>query len=106
MSTSTSGTAYALSGPETAPVVALIHGIGVNQHLWRDYRSALSERYRVLSYDLYGHGESMRPPAMLSLTLFAAQLRELLDELNIERCAAVGYSLGGMINRRFAMDYP
>lgn len=66
----------------------------------------MAVRYRVLSYDLYGHGESSRPSATLSLTLFAQQLRELLDELNIEPCTGVGFYMGGMINRRFAMDYP
>ena len=43
---------------------------------------------------------------MPSLTMFSEQLRALLDEIGIERCTVVGFSLGGMINRRFAMDYP
>ncbi|MDH3693150.1 MAG: alpha/beta fold hydrolase [Gammaproteobacteria bacterium] len=105
MPKSRNGTAYQLSGPKNAPVVTLIHGIGINRHIWREYEPALSWSYRVLSYDLCGHGESVPPPARLSLTVFAKQLRELLDELYIERSALVGFSMGGMINRRFAMDY-
>lgn len=106
MSAHARGTSYTLKGPQDAPVVALIHGVGINRRIWSGYEATLSERYRVLSYDLYGHGESAPPPATLSLRLFATQLVELLDALDVERCALVGFSLGGMINRRFAMDHP
>ena len=99
------GTVYDLSGPEGAPVVALIHGLGLNRQTWQWHEAALSARYRVLNYDLFGHGESAPPPATPSLSLFATQLRDLLDFLGIERCAMVGFSLGGMINRRFALDH-
>jgi len=106
MPKSRSGTAYQLSGPENAPVITLIHGIGINQNIWRAYKPVLSGSYRVLSYDLCGHGESAKPFESLSLKVFATQLRDLHDELDIERSALVGFSMGGMINRRFAMDYP
>ena len=101
-----SGTTYELSGPDQAPVFTLIHGLGVKRELWHDHVEVLSRRYRVLIYDLYGHGQSSRSPDTLSLAVFSQQLRELLDELDIEHSVIAGFSLGGMINRRFAMDYP
>ena len=100
------GTVYELTGPEQAPVVVLIHGLGLNRHVWQAHEPALADRYRVLNYDLFGHGDSAPPPATPSLSMFSIQLRDLLDDLAIERCAIVGFSLGGMINRRFAMDHP
>jgi len=100
------GTAYRLSGPEEAPVVVLIHGLGLNQHIWQWHQPEISIHCRVVNYDLYGHGESAPPPSTPSLSLFAQQLADLLDSLSIDRCSIVGFSLGGMINRRFAMDYP
>lgn len=103
---SKNGTAYELSGPILAPVVVFIHGLGLNRHIWDSYVNRFAGRYRVLSYDLYGHGESARPPRAPSLRLFAEQLVELFDELKIERAMLIGFSLGGMINRRVAMDYP
>ena len=99
-------TAYDLCGPDGAPLVVLIHGLGLTRQLWQWHAPALSARYRVLCYDLFGHGESAPPPEAPSLALFSAQLRGLLDRLEVESCALVGFSLGGMINRRFALDHP
>ena len=104
--TSANGSCYELSGADGAPVVVLIHGLGLNRGIWQDYRARLGQRYRVLVYDLYGHGDSAPPPQMPSVTLFSEQLIGLLDELGIEQCVAVGFSLGGMINRRMAIDHP
>ena len=104
--TSDNGTVYELSGPAQAPVVVLIHGLGLNRNVWQWHEPALASRYRVLNYDLFGHGESAPPPVTPSLTMFAEQLLGLLDFLGIEQCAIVGFSLGGMINRRFAFDHP
>ena len=103
---SSSGTAYQLTGPVDAPVLVLIHGLGLNRQVWEAYVEALAVQYRVLDYDLYGHGETVPLPRNPDLSLFAEQLVELLDELGIERAVLVGFSLGGMINRRVAMDYP
>ena len=83
----------------------MIHGLGLNRHVWQWHEPALASRFRVVNYDLYGHGESSAPPIKPSLTLYAEQLRGLLDELGIWQAALVGFSLGGMINRRFALDY-
>lgn len=99
------GTAYEFSG-SSGPVVALVHGLGLNRHSWQWQKEALSKQYRLLTYDLYGHGESAGPPKTPSLTLFARQLRDLLDHTGVERAAIAGFSLGGMIARRFSMDYP
>ena len=99
------GTQYDLTGPEKAEAIVLIHGLGLNRHIWKDYIPAFSQHYRVLSYDLFGHGESLSPPDKPDLSTYANQLLGLLDELDINRAALVGFSLGGMINRRIAIDH-
>ncbi len=106
MKRTSNGTVYECSGPEDAPVLVLIHGLGLNRHIWQDHKPALSSRYRVLCYDLFGHGDSAPPPSRPTLSLFSAQLYGLLNMLGIAQPAIVGFSLGGMINRRFAIDYP
>lgn len=100
------GTAYESTGPADAPCVVLIHGLGLNRACWQWTRPALVDGYRVLSYDLYGHGESTDPPEPPSLSLFSRQLQGLLDYCGLADAVIVGFSLGGMIARRFAQDCP
>ena len=100
------GTQFEMTGPVDAPVVVLIHGLGLNKECWQCTTPALSDIYRVLSYDLYGHGVSVAPPQTPSLSLFATQLAGLLDHCGIECATIAGFSLGGMIARRFAQDTP
>ena len=98
------GTAYESfgSGPR---VIALVHGLGLNRHSWQRQVAALSRTHRVITFDLHGHGDSSVPPITPSLTVFSEQLVELLDHLGIARASVFGFSLGGMIARRFAMDH-
>lgn len=100
------GTVYELSGPANAPVVVMIHGLGLNRACWQWTVPALADRYRVLSYDLFGHGQSAAPPETPSLSLFSKQLSALLVHLDIGSATLAGFSLGGMIARRFAQDAP
>ena len=92
-------------GRETG-VVVLIHGLGLTRATWAGQILALSQHHDVLAYDLFGHGESDPPYCTPDLTLYSNQLCHLLDRLDIMACHLVGFSLGGMINRRFAMDHP
>jgi (E)-2-((N-methylformamido)methylene)succinate hydrolase len=103
---SKTGTRYDLNGPSGAPVLVLVHGLGLTRATWDEFVPSLAQAYRVLTYDLCGHGESALPFQKPSLTMLSNQLAALLDELGITRVAIVGFSLGGMINRRFAIDHP
>ena len=100
------GTAYELHGPEDAPMVALIHGVGLNRHCWQWTLPALTDRYRVVTYDFWGHGDSPPPPEPPTMRLMARQVAGVLDACGAENAVIVGFSLGGMIARRFAQDYP
>ena len=85
--------------------MVLIHGLGLCREIWAPHIEALSEEFRVVAYDLYGHGESTPPPSEASLAVYATQIVHLLDHLDIARAHIVGFSIGGMINRRFAIDH-
>ena len=98
------GTAWERHG--TGPPVVLIHGFGLNRGMWRWQLPALMPHFAVITYDLLGHGESAPPGGTPDLALFAAQLRGLMDSRGIARAAVAGFSLGGMIARRFALDHP
>ena len=99
------GTRYDLTGPSRAPVLVLVHGLGLTRATWDAFVPAFAQGYRVLTYDLCGHGESALPQETPSLPVLSGQLAALLDALGIARATIIGFSLGGMINRRFAMDH-
>ena len=99
------GTAFALHGPPGAPVVVLIHGLGLNRALWRDTTPALT-RFRVLTYDLLGHGQTPSRGDRPTLADLTAQLAALMDYLKLPRAALVGFSMGGMVARAFAQTHP
>lgn len=107
MAVAQDGTAYDLTGPVGAPAVVLIHGLGLTRGItWGQFAPILAQNFRVLTYDLPGHGDSALPEGLVSLTMLSNQLISLLDELAIDRAALVGFSLGGMVNRRCALDHP
>ena len=97
-------TAWELHG--RGPTVALVHGFGLNRAMWQWQLPALTPRFSVLTYDLLGHGESAPPAGAPTLAMFSGQLLRLMDRCGVERAAVVGFSLGGMIARRFALDRP
>lgn len=98
------GTDYAVHG--AGPTVVLIHGLGLTRATWDGMIPALAARFRIVAYDLIGHGASALPAGPPDLAMFARQIRDLMDHLGLGRAALVGFSLGGMINRRFALDFP
>ena len=98
------GTAYQLDGQ--GPAVVLVHGMGMKRAMWQWLLPALTPHFQVLSYDLLGHGESADPAGRPDLSMLAAQIVELLDDCGLARAAVAGFSLGGMIARRFALDHP
>ena len=98
------GTAFDVAG-DGSPVV-LIHGVGLCRELWDATFPWFAERHRAIRYDIYGHGESSPIPRTADLGLYAEQIVRLLDHLDLDAAHVVGFSIGGMINRRFALDVP
>lgn len=98
------GTAFAESG--SGPSVVLVHGLGLRSAMWQWQLPDLEPHFRVLVYDLLGHGESAPPPGSPDLAMFSDQLLRLMDHCAVETAGVVGFSLGGMIARRFAIDHP
>jgi (E)-2-((N-methylformamido)methylene)succinate hydrolase len=99
------GTVYDLTGPQDAPAVVLIHGLGLTRAVWQWLLPDL-RKFRVVTYDMIGHGQTPPPEGQPTLKDLADQLAALLDHLGIGKAALVGFSMGGMVARRFAQDYP
>lgn len=98
--------AYCLVGPEDAPVVVLGHALGSSSEIWGYQLPLLSPKFRVLLYDLPGHGESDPPVGQDSFDDLATDLAALLDHIGVDRVILAGLSIGGMIAQHFALLYP
>lgn len=98
------GTRYEVAG-SGLPVV-LIHGLGLNHAMWQWVTPSLTQDYRIISYDLIGHGDSYRHPVGLAMSHFVDQLMNFVNHLELDRFAVVGFSLGGLIAEAFALAQP
>lgn len=90
---------------EGDPVI-LIHGVGLDLTIWERQIECLSKQYRVISYDMVGHGQSARPPGPYTLSQFVKQLDDLLFDLSISKAHIVGFSMGGLVAQGFAVEHP
>jgi 3-oxoadipate enol-lactonase len=75
--------------------------------MWRRQIPHLARRYRVVSYDMRGHGESAAPDYPYSLEMLGEDVISVLDSLGIVRPAIfLGISIGGMIGQALALRHP
>lgn len=90
--------------------VILLHGFAVNADLnWRrpGVTQKLARSFRVIAPDLRGHGKSDKPQDVGRYGVqMAKDAIRLMDHLNIRRAHVVGYSLGGFLALRLAIDHP
>ncbi|OPA92150.1 2-succinyl-6-hydroxy-2,4-cyclohexadiene-1-carboxylate synthase [Pseudomonas fluorescens] len=91
----------------TGPVVLLGSSYLWDRDMWAPQITALSQKYRVIVPELWGHGESgPLPVSTRSLDDLARQTLALLDHLDIEHINLVGLSVGGMWGARLALLAP
>ena len=100
---SSSGTFYAYNKKETIPIV-FIHGVGLTHEIWQPQLDYF-KNYTTLSYDILGHGNTPLEKDQLSFDDFSDQLIHLLDELKIIKVHLVGFSIGSLIARNFAIRF-
>lgn len=86
--------------------VLLVHGVGSGRHDWAAAGRVLSDRFRVIRCDLRGHGQSPAPDGDWRIDDFSNDIARLLDTLDIDTVSLAGFSLGGLIAQRFALDHP
>ncbi|MFC5591853.1 alpha/beta fold hydrolase [Sporosarcina soli] len=89
----------------TGEPLVFIHGVGLDHAMWEHQVNRLSEQYRVIVYDMIGHGGSSHPPGPYSLSQYVEQLAALVDGLSLEKIHLVGFSMGGMVAQGFALAY-
>jgi 3-oxoadipate enol-lactonase len=93
-------------GPPDAPVLVLGPSLGTDLGLFDEQARALADRYRVVRFDLRGHGGSPVVPGPYEVADLADDVRRLLDDLGIDTFAYAGVSLGGAIGLQLAVTVP
>ncbi|WP_330250682.1 alpha/beta hydrolase [Nocardia sp. NBC_00565] len=95
-------------GPADAPTIVLVHGWTCAIEYWNAQINAFADEYRVIAYDVRGHGESEPGSSPLTTDLLADDLAAVLDATLRpgERAVLVGHSLGGMTLQAWAGRYP
>jgi 3-oxoadipate enol-lactonase len=88
------------------PWVILAHALGANLTLWDDTARHLAARYRVLRFDLRGHGGSDAPVGAYTMTRLADDVVVLMDALDIGQAHFCGVSVGGMVAQTLGVRYP
>ncbi len=88
---------YIDEGKTKTPVIILIHGFPLNKSMWHKQIGELKENFRVIAYDIRGHGNSHSGEESFSIELFVSDLLSLMDTLKVEEAIICGFSMGGYI---------
>lgn len=86
-------------------IIIIAHGLYGSSDNWVTIARALGERFRVIAVDLRNHGKSLHH-AEHNFDAMAADIKDLLIELNIPKANLIGHSMGGKVVMQFALSYP
>ena len=92
-------------GREKCPMI-LLHGNGGNASSFFYVVDHFIKKRRVITLDTRGHGRSPKGDKPFTLKQFAEDLRDFMDEMQIDKADIIGYSDGGNIAMLFALKYP
>jgi pimeloyl-ACP methyl ester carboxylesterase len=95
---------YEMTG-EGDPIL-FIHGLGSSTRDWEEQVPVFSQKYKIITIDLRGHGQTDKPKGPYSMKMFAEDIAELLKKLGINSTHILGISLGGGVAFQMAVDYP
>jgi len=86
--------------------LVFIHGLSDNLLYWEVLATTLKKDFRVVRFDLRGHGQSPLGDGEITIDTYVNDLKDILDELNIKKANLIGFSLGGAVALDFAVRYP
>ena len=102
--TDSSGTFYLLNKTDQKIPIVLIHGVGLTHEIWQPQLDYFKD-YTTLSYDILGHGKTPLNIKDISFDDFSEQLLNLINELKFDKVHLIGFSIGSLIARNFAIKH-
>jgi 3-oxoadipate enol-lactonase len=97
---------YTLSGAPQNPVVVFSNSLGTTLDMWQPQLAALEQNFRILRYDMRGHGSSELTDLPCSIATLGQDVLALLDALAIEKVHFCGLSIGGVIGQWLGANAP
>jgi 3-oxoadipate enol-lactonase len=97
---------HVIDGDPDAPTLVLVESLGSSLAMWDPQVEPLGRHFRVVRFDLRGHGRSPVPPGPYEIADLGADLLALLDRLGVERAHLCGLSIGGMVTLWVAEHAP
>ena len=98
---------YRLDGKADAPLLVMSNSLGTTHEMWAHQMPALETRFRVLRYDVRGHGQSAVPAQSYTVDRLGKDVVALLDHVGVKRAHFCGLSMGGVTGMwlgRYAPD--
>ncbi len=92
-------------GTKGDPIV-LLHACALSRHMWEFQAEALRGAHHVVAPDMRGHGSSDVPSFVTSIERMAADVRALVESLEMGPAILVGHGMGGYVALQYARDYP
>ena len=102
--TTASGTFYSYNKKDQEIPIVFVHGVGLTHEIWKPQLDFFNN-YSTLAYDILGHGKSSLDKEIISFDDFSDQLIDLINHLNIKKIHLVGFSIGSLIARNFAISH-
>jgi len=95
-----------VDGDPQAPVLVLGSSIGTSHRMWNPQLPGMVRDFRVVRFDLPGHGGSGAPEGPCDIADLAATVVKSLEERGITQFAYAGLSMGGAIGQQLALEHP
>ncbi len=95
---------YWTGGKEDAPFVVFTHGATIDHHEWDATIPLVGEHFRILTWDVRGHGLSR--PAPFALKEAEADLLAICDQLQVQQAVFIGHSMGGNLHQELVFHHP
>lgn len=97
---------YRDEGRNNTKTVVLLHGFMQNLDVWSSYVLTYMSRFRVVTIDLPGHGQTDNFGEIHTMNFMAKVVRDVLNHIGVERCVMIGHSMGGYVALAFAELFP
>lgn len=98
--------AYLDEGPENAPVLLFLHGLGDSAIIWANTIKAFQTKYRCIALDLPGHGRTTVPGFSFKMFDFGEFVLQFLEQLGVKNFVLAGHSMGGQIGIILTLRVP